>query len=123
MSSGSTAGPGPIQRKVLPVSAVNVSPAPVLIVRSGVSKMALFLMISVEFPVGPTVKVPPAMTPTVVVATPSPIVTEKVSATVALSRTFGYATDLRSLTRGRGTFSMEISHFEPAEEAMKKFRG
>jgi len=48
---------------------------------------------------------------------------EKASATVALSRTFGYATDLRSLTRGRGTFSMEISHFEPAEEAMKRFRG
>jgi elongation factor G len=48
---------------------------------------------------------------------------EKASATVALSRTFGYATDLRSLTRGRGTFAMEISHFEPAEEAMKKFGG
>jgi elongation factor G len=48
---------------------------------------------------------------------------EKASATVALARTFGYATDLRSLTRGRGTFSMEISHFEPAEEAMKRFRG
>ena len=48
---------------------------------------------------------------------------EKASATVALSRTFGYATDLRSLTRGRGTFSMEISHFEPAEAAMARFRG
>jgi len=49
--------------------------------------------------------------------------TEVVTATVALSRMFGYATDLRSLTRGRGTFTMEISHFEPAEEAMRRFRG
>jgi elongation factor G len=48
---------------------------------------------------------------------------ERIGATVALSRMFGYATDLRSLTRGRGTFTMEISHFEPAEEAMKRFRG
>ena len=46
---------------------------------------------------------------------------ERAIATVALSKMFGYATDLRSLTRGRGTFSMEISHFEPAEEAMKRF--
>ncbi|MBZ0268088.1 elongation factor G [bacterium] len=48
---------------------------------------------------------------------------EKASATVPLSRMFGYATDLRSITRGRGTFTMEISHFEPAEEAMARFRG
>jgi len=48
---------------------------------------------------------------------------EKAMATVPLSRMFGYATDLRSLTRGRGTFAMEISHFEPAEEAMERFRG
>jgi elongation factor G len=50
-------------------------------------------------------------------------VLERVGATVALSRMFGYATDLRSLTKGRGTFSLEISHFEPAEEAMRRFRG
>jgi elongation factor G len=47
---------------------------------------------------------------------------ERTYATVALSKMFGYATDLRSLTRGRGTFSMEVSHFELAEEAMKRFR-
>lgn len=47
---------------------------------------------------------------------------EKALATVPLSRMFGYATELRSLTRGRGTFTMEISHFEPAEEAMARFR-
>jgi elongation factor G len=48
---------------------------------------------------------------------------ERARATVPLSRMFGYATDLRSLTRGRGIFTMEISHFEPAEEAMARFRG
>ncbi len=48
---------------------------------------------------------------------------ERASATVALSRMFGYATDLRSLTRGRGAFTMEPSHYEPAEEAMARFRG
>jgi elongation factor G len=47
---------------------------------------------------------------------------ERTYATVALSKMFGYATDLRSLTRGRGTFSMEVSHFEPAADAMKRFR-
>jgi elongation factor G len=48
---------------------------------------------------------------------------ERTSATVALSKMFGYATELRSLTRGRGSFSMEPSHYEPAEEAMARFRG
>jgi elongation factor G len=31
---------------------------------------------------------------------------------VPLSEMFGYATTLRSRTQGRGTFSMQISHFE-----------
>lgn len=31
---------------------------------------------------------------------------------VALSEMFGYATDLRSKTQGRGVYSMEMSHFE-----------
>jgi elongation factor G len=26
---------------------------------------------------------------------------------------FGYATDIRSKTQGRGTFSMEFEHYEP----------
>ena len=30
---------------------------------------------------------------------------------VPLSELFGYATDLRSHTQGRGTFSMEFSHY------------
>jgi elongation factor G len=33
-------------------------------------------------------------------------------ATVPLSQMFGYATNLRSATQGRGTFSMQFSHFD-----------
>lgn len=32
--------------------------------------------------------------------------------TVPLSRMFGYSTDLRSATQGRGTFTMQFSHFD-----------
>lgn len=35
-----------------------------------------------------------------------------IEAKVPLSEMFGYATTLRSLTEGRGTFSMEFSHYE-----------
>jgi elongation factor G len=35
-----------------------------------------------------------------------------ISAKVPLSQMFGYATTLRSRTQGRGTFVMQISHFE-----------
>jgi len=31
---------------------------------------------------------------------------------VPLAEMFGYATDLRSRTQGRGVYSMEMSHFE-----------
>jgi elongation factor G len=37
---------------------------------------------------------------------------QKVRATVPLSEMFGYATDIRSKTQGRGTFSMEFSKYE-----------
>ncbi|MEX2104428.1 MAG: elongation factor G, partial [Bacilli bacterium] len=35
-----------------------------------------------------------------------------VRAFVPLSEMFGYATNLRSRTQGRGTFSMEMDHYE-----------
>jgi len=35
----------------------------------------------------------------------------KVTATVPLAEMFGYATDIRSMTQGRGIFSMEFSHY------------
>lgn len=37
---------------------------------------------------------------------------QKVTAVVPLSEMFGYATDIRSKTQGRGTFSMEFSKYE-----------
>ncbi len=37
---------------------------------------------------------------------------QSIKATVALSRMFGYSTDLRSATQGRGTFTMQFSHFD-----------
>ena len=36
----------------------------------------------------------------------------KVSTKVPLAEMFGYATDIRSMTQGRGTFTMEFSHYE-----------
>ena len=38
--------------------------------------------------------------------------TQVIKASVPLSRMFGYSTDLRSATQGRGTFSMQFSHFD-----------
>ncbi len=40
-----------------------------------------------------------------------------IEATVPLSQMFGYATDIRSLSQGRATYSMEFSHYAPAKEA------
>jgi elongation factor G len=45
-----------------------------------------------------------------------------------LAQMFGYATDLRSMTQGRGTYSMEFSHYEQipagvADEIISKARG
>ena len=41
---------------------------------------------------------------------------------VPLAEMFGYATEIRSLTKGRGTFSMEFSHYENApSDVLEKF--
>jgi elongation factor G len=45
---------------------------------------------------------------------------QSVTANVPLARMFGYATALRSATQGRGTFSMEFSHYQPTNEETAK---
>ncbi len=46
---------------------------------------------------------------------------EVIRATVPLSEMFGYMTELRSATRGRGTFTMEFSHYDAAPpEALRR---
>ena len=39
---------------------------------------------------------------------------QEITAIVPLARMFGYSTSLRSATQGRGTFSMQFSHFDKA---------
>jgi elongation factor G len=39
---------------------------------------------------------------------------------VPLSEMFGYATDLRSNTQGRATFTMEFDHYAPVSESLKE---
>ncbi|MBI4158391.1 MAG: elongation factor G [Candidatus Yanofskybacteria bacterium] len=43
----------------------------------------------------------------------SPLNLKVVDSRVPLSEMFGYATSIRSLTEGRGTFNMEFDHYEP----------
>jgi len=43
-----------------------------------------------------------------------------IAAMVPLSETFGYATDVRSLTQGRATYSMEFDHYEQAPDAVAR---
>jgi len=33
---------------------------------------------------------------------------------------FGYATDLRSRTQGRATFTMEFDHYQPVSDNLKE---
>ncbi len=52
----------------------------------------------------------------------------KVTSKVPLAEMFGYATDIRSKTQGRGIFSMEFSHYEEvprnvAEAIIAKSKG
>jgi len=43
---------------------------------------------------------------------------QTVGVRVPLARMFGYATDLRSLSQGRATFTMRFSHYEPAPHSV-----
>jgi elongation factor G len=42
-----------------------------------------------------------------------------IKATVPLSEMFGYATDLRSATQGRATYTMEFSHYQPVPKQVE----
>jgi elongation factor G len=46
--------------------------------------------------------------------------TQTVAVRVPLERMFGYATDMRSLTQGRATFTMRFSHYERAPQSLKE---
>ncbi|MYD65754.1 MAG: elongation factor G [Chloroflexi bacterium] len=43
-----------------------------------------------------------------------------IAALVPLAETFGYATDVRSLTQGRATYSMEFDHYEEAPDGVAR---
>ncbi len=43
-----------------------------------------------------------------------------IDARVPLSEMFGYATDLRSMTQGRATYTMQFSHYEPVPAAISE---
>ncbi|GAB4373723.1 MAG: elongation factor G [Deltaproteobacteria bacterium] len=54
--------------------------------------------------------------------------TQVISSHVPLAEMFGYATDLRSKTQGRATYTMQFHHYEPApvsvsEEVVAKVKG
>jgi len=51
-----------------------------------------------------------------------------IKALTPIRETFGYATQLRSITQGRGTYTMQFSHYEPlpkglADEIIKRYQG
>ena len=45
---------------------------------------------------------------------------QAIMATVPLAEMFGYATDLRSKTQGRGAFTMEFDHYARVSETIAK---
>ena len=46
--------------------------------------------------------------------------TQSIKAFVPLAEMFGYSTDLRSSTQGRGTYSMEVDHYEPVPKSIQE---
>lgn len=55
---------------------------------------------------------------------PRPGNAQAIQAEVPLAEMFGYATELRSSTKGRGVFTMEFKHYAPVSDAvMKKLAG
>ena len=46
-----------------------------------------------------------------------------ITAEVPLAETFGYATDLRSLTQGQGTFTMELATYRQVPSNIQAARG
>jgi elongation factor G len=55
---------------------------------------------------------------------PRPGNAQAIQADVPLAEMFGYATELRSSTKGRGVFTMEFKHYAPVSDAvMKKIAG
>jgi len=46
--------------------------------------------------------------------------TKVIEAKIPLAKMFGYATSLRSLTQGRGTFTMEFSHYQEVPQNIAK---
>jgi elongation factor G len=49
---------------------------------------------------------------------PRPGNAQAADATVPMAEMFGYATELRSATQGRGVFSMEFDHYAPVSESV-----
>jgi elongation factor G len=45
---------------------------------------------------------------------------QAINAIVPLGEMFGYATELRSTTQGRGVFTMEFDHYAPVPEAVAR---
>ena len=45
---------------------------------------------------------------------------QTIAAQVPLAEMFGYMSDLRSATRGRGTFTMEFSRFDTAPQETQR---
>jgi elongation factor G len=46
--------------------------------------------------------------------------TQAIDAHAPLAEMFGYATDLRSMTQGRGTFTMEFAHYAEVPDSVAK---